>query len=255
MACTFIPGRTSIPLHSGDFPLPDVAPAPLPRSPGPHGGGREGWQRFQSRSPAVRARGGALSGLFGSPERVPRPRDPVRDHPALTVLGCGRPRDESPRFLADRDSAGPRRVGMRPSFAGLAGGVGWGRTQPPGRARLGPRTSELRTPSSARIRTSDAPAGLEGLVVAGSPWADLARRCRAADAHPRLAPREPDVCTRRNWGTTFSRCYEFYYPGEVGLEFVCLRRGQDGTEEPLGHKLPFTSPLPPPFSFLRSPLN
>lgn len=132
----------------------------------------------------MRARGGALSGLFGSPERVPRPRVPVRDHPALTVLWCGRPRDGSPRFPVDRDSAGPRRVGMRPSFAGLGGGGE--ETQAPGRARLGPPTSELRTPSSARICTSEAPAGLEGLAAAGSPWADLARRCRAADANPRL---------------------------------------------------------------------
>lgn len=78
--------------------------------------------------------------------------------PRLDSSRSGRPRDGSPRFPVDRESAGPRWDGMWPSFAGR------GRTQPPERARLGPPISQLRAPSSARTRASagEATGGLRG---------------------------------------------------------------------------------------------
>lgn len=197
----------------------------------------------------MRARGGALSGPFGSPERVLRPRVPVRDHPGLTALGCGRPRDGALASRLTETRPVPDGLGCGPPSRALGRGHG----PPDGRAS-GPQ------PASRGRRARPAPArgkprraggaGGRGVSVGGPREAVQSRGCQRAPA-----PREPGVCTRRNWGTTFSRCYEFCYPGKEGLEFICLRRGQEEGEEPLGHKLPFTSPLPPPFSFLRSPLN
>lgn len=111
-------------------------------------------------------------------------------------------------------------------------GLGCG---PPSRALggwggdTGPRTGASRAPNQRAADAELGPhlhkrspsraggAGGRGVSVGGPREAVQSRGCQ-----PAPAPREPGVCTRRNWGTTFSRCYEFYYPGEEGLEFVCL---------------------------------